>query len=262
MPSRTIAWSLWLLLACGAAAQTSTVRPAFEVVDIKVDTSGAIAPQKERLLPGGRIELNGATVKEMIAAIYGVKGGMIAGGPPWMGSERFDIVAKAAPDTNVPVLLEMVKTMLAEQFHLVFHHEEKVMAVYALTVAKDGPRLKEAPGGRQNCSSHGAQINGVPVLHSECVNISMPEFARQLGLNELRDDDRPVVDLTRLDGAYDLVFEFGRPQRGGQGDGAAGAELTGPTIFEALAKIGLKLEASKQPVAAMVIDRVERPPDN
>jgi uncharacterized protein (TIGR03435 family) len=246
-----VAWAV-------AEGQTDAARPTFEVVDIKVDTSGAITPN-ERFLPGGRIELTSATVKEMIEAIYGVKPGMIIGGPPWISSTRYNMVAKATPGTNVPVLLEMVKTMLADQFHLAFHNESKVMPAYALTLAKDGPQLKQAAGGRQACSNRAAQINGAPAVHRECKNIAMPEFARMLGLGEFRQDDRPVVDRTELSGIYDVAFEYGRPQ---QPDSTGTADLTGPTVFEALEKIGLKLEPSKQSVAVMVIDRAERPPDN
>src|SRR5579862_2726578 len=144
---------LALLFAVGALSQTAP-GPTFEVAAVKVNRSGGIAPEKERILPGGRIELSNFTLKEAIAPAYGIKSDLIIGGPKWINSERFDIVAKAAPDTPVPTLLLMVRSLLEERFKLTFHREDKVMQAYALVIGKGGSKLRQSAGGeRQNCAS-------------------------------------------------------------------------------------------------------------
>jgi uncharacterized protein (TIGR03435 family) len=253
-------------LALGAFGQSPTNPPAFEVAAVKVNTSGGIAPEKERLLPGGRIELSNATLKEMMVPAYGVKSNLIVGGPKWMDTVRFDIVAKAPPDTPVPTLLLMTRTLLEERFKLTFHREDKVMPAYALVIGKSGPKLRQAAdGGRQNCSSRAMNAGGVPMVHRECRSITIAEFARQLGLGGYGIDDLPVVDLTELAGAYDFEFEYSRSRVAGLGDAGRGGDapgspdLAGPTIFDALARLGLKLEASKETVPVIVIDHAEQP---
>jgi uncharacterized protein (TIGR03435 family) len=75
--------------------------------------------------------------------------------------------------------------------------------------------------------------------------------------------DLPVVDLTGIEGAYDFQLEWSAPAGGedaGKGDASVAADPGGSTIFDALGRIGLKLEQRKRPVSVVVIDRVERIP--
>jgi uncharacterized protein (TIGR03435 family) len=269
--SRLIAISLLTVLSARNAFGQSTFNsPAFEVAAVKVNRSGGPGPEKERFLPGGRIELSNATLREMIVPAYGVKGNMIMGGPKWIDSERFDIVAKAAPDTPVATLLLMIRNLLEERFQLHFHHDDKVMPAYALKVGRGGFKLRPASGGRQNCSSRPGEGTGVQTIRRECRNITMPEFVRQLGLGRYGVDDRPVVDLTGLTGTYDFEFEYSRPPVAGRdapvrddsertGDGYGAPDFAGPTIFDAMAQLGLKLETTRQTVPVIVIDRAELP---
>jgi uncharacterized protein (TIGR03435 family) len=265
--TRVIAISLLAaLLAWRAFGQATANPPAFEVAAVKVNTSGGIAAEKERLLPGGRVELSNATLKELIVPAYGVKSNLILGGPKWMDTVRYDIVAKAPPDTPIPTLLVMIRTLLEERFKLTFHHEDRIMPAYALVVGKGGPKLRQAKdGGQQNCGSREVNLGGVPVVHRECRGVTIAELARQLGLGGYGLDARPVVDLTELAGAYDFEFEYTRPPAAGRGDAGrsgdapAPPDLAGPTIFDAMVRLGLKLEASRQSVPVIVIDRAEQP---
>lgn len=75
--------------------------------------------------------------------------------------------------------------------------------------------------------------------------------------------DLPVVDLTEIEGAYDFQLEWSMPgARGdaGNGDASAAAEMGGSTMFDAMSRIGLKLERRKRPMSVIVIDHVERVP--
>jgi len=74
---------LLFVLLPALLAQTS--QPTFEVADIKPSepTSTTLRAGKGRVLPGGRIELAGITLKELIIFAYGVQENMISGGPGW-----------------------------------------------------------------------------------------------------------------------------------------------------------------------------------
>jgi uncharacterized protein (TIGR03435 family) len=87
----------------------------------------------------------------------------------------------------------------------------------------------------------------------------MDYFAFRLG--EMM--DRPVVNLTQLKGSYDFNLSFtmelppGTPEHP-FANGVA-VDTSGPTVFEAIRKLGLRLESRKSPVEIMVIDHEERP---
>jgi uncharacterized protein (TIGR03435 family) len=75
--------------------------------------------------------------------------------------------------------------------------------------------------------------------------------------------DLPIVDLTGIKGAYNFQLEWSVPAGGGdpgKGDAPLATDPGGSTIFDALGKIGLKLEQRKRPMSVVVIDRVERIP--
>ena len=143
---------------------------------------------------------------------YGVQPDMIVGGPKWLDSDRFDIVAKTPdPNTPVPTLVLMLRTLLEERFNLVTHREDRVMPAYVLTVWKGGFKLRQtsSSGSRQNCRTGPAQDGNRarPVLHRECHNMTASERARQLGMPGFG-VDRQVVNETGLTGAYDREFDY------------------------------------------------------
>ena len=95
----------------------------------------------------------------------------------------------------------------------------------------------------------------------------MAEFA---GFLQARVLDRPVVDQTGITGKFDFTLEW-RPdlsQLGPTGPGANAPQLppeveARPDLFTAIQEqLGLKLESSKAPVDAYVIDKVQKPSEN
>src|SRR5205823_2098698 len=59
-------------------------------------------------------------------------------------SARFDVIAKVPAETTKQQSRLMLRNLLAERFGLVLHHSTKEAAIYALVVAKNGPKLKES----------------------------------------------------------------------------------------------------------------------
>ena len=129
-----------LMLVAGLSY--AQIRPSFEVASIK-----PVNPEDRRLLfniqPGGRILIKTFLTK-LIAAAYDVKLFQISGGPAWMGSDLFEITAKAESSADYDKVMLMLQSLLAERFGLVVRRETREMPVYALLVAKGGPKFKEA----------------------------------------------------------------------------------------------------------------------
>ncbi len=92
----------------------------------------------------GRVTYSFSTIRDLIVEAYSVKRSQVSGGPNWLDSERFDIVARVpdgAPKKQVKVMLQ---NLLAERFKLTLHRETKELPLYALVVGAKGPKLKDS----------------------------------------------------------------------------------------------------------------------
>jgi uncharacterized protein (TIGR03435 family) len=144
---------------------------------------------------------------------------------------------------------QMMQTLLAEQFHLKYHREEREGIVYFLVKTKKKLRLepaKDKDAYPWAGSPEGGMFAETGVAGT---NITMAQLAARLsGALE-----RPVIDRTGLDGAYDFRFEYA-------GDEAESGRAT--SILMSMQGLGLKLEPGKGPVQTMVIDHAEKPGAN
>ena len=242
-----------------AQSAASAAPQKFEVATIK-PSNAEDGRVQFRFLPGGRFDLRGIPVRLLIQQAYNVRDFQITGGPSWMGSDRFDIAAKAETDENLPIdaVRPMFQSLLADRFKLVLHHDTKELPVYALVIGKNGIKFKESTGDAQQrrIMMGRGRINGEAMSMDMLVN----QLGNQLG--------RTVIDKTGLKGPYQINLEWtpeqaqsiGGPDGGGEGRASSD---TGPTIFTALQEqLGLKLESQKGPVDILVIDKIEKPSEN
>jgi uncharacterized protein (TIGR03435 family) len=240
-------------------------KPVFEVATIKPSSPDAQGQRINVGIGGGNAFSTGNTpLSELIKFAYTVHGKQVTGGPSWVESDRFDIMAK--PDTpgmpSVTQLRAMVQKLLAERFQLQFHREKRELSAYVITVGKDGVKMTQAPAGRAPLPGFGGRGPGAVGVR----NSTMAEFADFLQSRVL---ERPVVDQTGLTDRYDFTLEW-KP------DAAQVAAIAGPNapalpqniedrpdLFTAmLRQLGLKIESSKAPVEVLVIDKVEKPSEN
>jgi uncharacterized protein (TIGR03435 family) len=264
----------------GVTEKLPELRLEFDVADIKPSTQDK--PTPPRFTPGGRLEVKGVTLIALIQHAWGLDtfdDELISGGPKWLTSERFDIVARATPPDGPSSALKdddalraMLRNMLMDRFGLAVHNEEKQVTVYALTA--DKPKLKQAdPSGRSKCSEGPAvtaALAGVlPQRTITCANSTTAQLAERLHGLAPGYINRPVVDATGIDGAWDFSVVYSRPgavNAGPPADGQPGAaDPTGAlTLFEALQKqLGLRLATEKRAMPVLVIDHVEpKPLDN
>jgi uncharacterized protein (TIGR03435 family) len=242
---------------------------AFEVATIK-----PAGPQDERA--GRYIRMQSAhvfqaknyTVHGMIAAAYDLNPRAISGGPAWVDSQAWEILART-PGEKRPTWddqMAMLRKLLSERFNLSFHREKKQFNLYDLTVSKDGPKLKATdapPDEAPNMTStvYPAASGGIDHVVLPAHNITIAQFAGLLNRAIL---DRPVVDNTGLSGRYDFELEWtpDETQFGGQLPPGP-PDTAQPGLFLALRqKLGLNIQATRGAVDAIVLDRIERPTDN
>jgi bla regulator protein BlaR1 len=233
-----------------AQSQSPTDLPAFEVASVK-PTDPSEGPGQMRVAGGGRLELSGVSVKMLLQQAYRMSGYRIYGGPSWLDSARYSIVAKAPGNPTLDEMRPMLQRLLADRFHLALHHEEKDLPVYRLVVAKNGPKFKES------------EVSGPPQSRMGMGRIaddkaSLDTFASQLG----QQLGRFVLNQTGLTGDFDLQMQW-TPDPGqniGGDDSPPPPGADGVSIFTALQEqLGLKLEAGKGPVDVIVVDHAEKP---
>jgi len=145
-----------LLASAGAAfGQTAVSTPAFEVATVKPSPPLDMAKLAEQVragkmpkfgpqVEGSQAEYTYMSLKDLISTAYKVKPYQITG-PPWLATERFDIVAKMPEGASKDDAPRMLQALLEERFKLAAHRDTQEHPVLALVVGKDGPKLKESP---------------------------------------------------------------------------------------------------------------------
>jgi uncharacterized protein (TIGR03435 family) len=257
-----------LIAVCGICAQSPASRPAFDAFEVATIKPAAADSTGRwiRMQSANRFFAKNHTLKTLIQAAYGLTPRAISGGPSWVDSDRYEILAKTPGEVrpNLDEQMSMLRKLLAERFQLKFHREEKEFSIYALTLAKGGSKLKESTGISD------ALAEGPPplvfVISPEEIRLpgrdaSMAELASVMQRAAL---DRPVVDQTGLRGRYDFDLSWTPDATQFGGLGLAGtAESTKPDLFTALQQqLGLRLEATKGPIETLVIDGARKPDNN
>ncbi len=236
--------------------------PSFEVATIKPSPPGR--PGRLFSIRGSEVITVNTSVNDLIVFAYGVHQRQVTGAPGWTESDKFDITGKpeggALPNLNQ--FRSMIQKLLADRFSLAFHHEQKQLTVFALTVGKNGPKLTKSESAGTVPALLFRGLGNLPGR-----NATMEEFAAVMQSAVL---DRPVVDQTGLQGRFDfqLLWTPDETQFASlRGPGPLptppdGAE-TQPDLFTAIQQqLGLKLESTKAQTDVLVIDKVEKPSEN
>jgi uncharacterized protein (TIGR03435 family) len=267
--SRTLKLTAAVLIsAAGLFAQSPPARPAFndfEVATIKPaadEQSGAFI----RMQTAHRFYVKNYSLKSLVGAAYNLTPRAISGGPAWAVSDHYDILAGTPGEIqpNLDEQMSMLRKLLADRFKLTFHREQKEFSIYALTIARNGPKLKDSTAPPEKLPELVSVVFPDRVL-LPARNATMAEFASHMMNRGVL--DRPVVDKTGLSGKYDFDLEWAddETQFGGKLRKRAGPDdgQDKPDFFAAVQQqLGLRLDATKGPVDVLVIDQVERPSEN
>jgi uncharacterized protein (TIGR03435 family) len=141
--------------AHAASGQTAPSAVAFEVATVKpsppldmaklaADIRAGKMPRLGAHVSASQAEYTYVPLKDLIAIAYKVKAYQITG-PPWLATERFDIVAKMPDGASKDDAPKLLQALLEERFKLAAHRDTQERPVLALVASKDGPKLKESP---------------------------------------------------------------------------------------------------------------------
>ena len=257
-------------------AQSSPIvvnSPAFEVASVKPTKPGAPLPF---VRSPGRFTMR-APLRVLIQNAYQLlQDAQLIGGPSWMTSDTFDIVATMAgnpPQEQIPLML---RALLADRFKLVVHTETRELPIYALVLARRDGKLgaRIRPATFDCLALRKRAIGSPPALprgSMSCAVRSRPGNVMAGGISfaQLADHlapflNRVVIDQTGVAGNFDLDLEWtpdqSKPQLPTDVSQQPEIILNVPSLFTALQEqLGLKLEPTRGPVDVLVIDSVSQP---
>jgi uncharacterized protein (TIGR03435 family) len=278
-----------------SAAFVQNTRPAFEVATIRPSLNAprqAVAAAGRT--DGAQFKVAGLTIRDYISTAYGVKLNQIAG-PDWITTDRFDIAATLPEGSRPDQVPTMMQRLLEDRFELKTHREKREFPVYALRVLSGGLKMVEVPivqtdPGVEASDSKPPQTftrqgSGRGIFldlgQGSSFNFADNRFegkkVNMAGLAGMLERflDRPVVDLTGVNGSYDLAFDLSPEDyrtmliRAATAAGlvmspdalrSLDASPTPPSLFDGLARFGLKLEAQKAPLDVLVVDSIRKTP--
>ena len=258
-----LGWTLVASVIVLPLATFAQTEPKFEVASVK---ASAMQDRPYGIgfstYPGGRVRANMCKLDYLISLAYDIQLFQITGGPRWIREDRFDLEAKppassqsSKSNPNNPKLPPneeqrlMLQALLADRFQLLVHKDVKEAPVYLLVKTTKPLGLVATKDKNEypwvgSLAGAGLSRDGI-----RGTNATMKLLAERLSENL----DRPVIDRTGIEGAFD--FRFALPAEEAGTDEAA-------ALFASVQGLGLKLEAGRGPVETLVVDRAERPAGN
>lgn len=195
----------------------------------------------------GALSATNSSLREILQQAYGLEPQRVIG-PAWMDSQRFDIQAKAPEGVADNQMRPMLRTLLKERFGLVAHKEAREMGLYALVVARGGPKMAVYPASERPLK--GIATSGFPMIRGTMTTAQLATALSNLV-------ERPVMDKTGLHEKYNLVLSFLRPAS----QVSTVPDAAPPEIFKAIEEqLGLELVATKGKVDVVVVDRLNKNP--
>ena len=250
-----------LLAAAVASAKlpqsADTAAPTFEVASVKPNRTGA--PGGSFVMPPGRFTATNIPLKVLITNAYQLSFFQVVGGPGCVGTDRFDIAAKAAGPISDTERRLMMRALLVERFRLTAHFETREKTIYIMTLARPdkqlGPGLKPRPecatspvdtARDKPCPSGGSGRRDAIQIRA----VTLTQLADGM-ISTLRGE--LVRDETGLPGAFDVEMSW-RPETSTDPDDGR------PSFVTAMREqLGLKLEPMRRPVEVLVVESIDRP---
>jgi uncharacterized protein (TIGR03435 family) len=251
-----------LLITCMALNaqqfEVATIKPAVSNLPPGIMELMDRSPDQDRFGEGGGsransglFEVKGATLRMLIAHAYGVTRSRIIG-PDWIDSDRYDVVAKIPGKPGLEGFRKMQQQLLADRFHVVLRFEPRKTALYRMTVAKGGHKLKPAVVRSLNtpeeiqAALRDAVAKNPPMARGATsrmghANASLDEFAARLEAHM----DLPVKNATGLSGNYYFLVDW------------AGKDGLKDAVED---QLGLILTRSNEDLDVLVIERADKAP--
>jgi uncharacterized protein (TIGR03435 family) len=285
--------------------QASSEKLAFEVASVRPNQSDddsysafPLGRGAQYAVTGGHFRAKNIILLYYISFAYRLTSSQEASlehdSPRWIVSDRFDIDARSENQSPTKdEMREMMKSLLADRFHLVMHIEMRQEPVFALVLTKPGetgPQLKPHPADEPCSATTLAQPTDSEPAFKPAVGGGFPRSCGGLAqylkpsipgclragarnipiqlladtLPEMGDLTRPAIDRTGLPGNYDFILEWApEPNNVSAADQEATLDAPCPKFEEALKEqLGLKIASQTGQVEEYVLDHVEHPTPN
>jgi uncharacterized protein (TIGR03435 family) len=261
------------VFACLGAAYAQA--PQFEVASVKPSPPPVAGGNPAPVVRGGPgssdpslARFDNIDLFSLVTMAYGI-GRYQLFGPEWLSAARVDINARVPPGATRDQYRLMLQNLLAERFKLALHHETREIPIYEMTIAKNGPKLKDSPAD-PDASDPGLQppprwsspppgaagIGGAMNAPKKPMEWLTAMLSGMLG--------RPVTDATGLKGKYDIQLRWGASGLNASvapDNPGAGAVESEPPLAQAVEEqLGLKLTPKKAPFDVLAIDHIEKEP--
>jgi uncharacterized protein (TIGR03435 family) len=240
----------------------------FDVVSFKPYKPGGVSSPKIDLpLNGDYVAFHGVPMQKLLMFAYARSGYFVVSGEPeWVDSDRYDFQAKVAEQDlaawqamSLTHKTLMVRALLEDMLKLKVHPDTAKHPIYDLVVAKGGPKMQKWKEGDTVKDAKG-NVHAEKLMFwftsdkATCQEATMADLVNSLsGPNR---SGRVVVDKTGLTGKYNFTLPIwyqGAPNED---------EPSGESIFTAVESLGLRLVPDKGTVRGIVVDHIERPPEN
>jgi uncharacterized protein (TIGR03435 family) len=263
---RHVVYVAVVLMCTALGAQQPIAKPQFEVATIKPvaqDVPGRLPAWVRGNMKDGRppgvismsgpdhVRMRSRSLFDLISTAYSVRAIRVSG-PAWMSDQEFDIEAKVPEGTPKEDLNAMLQSLLEERFGLKAHRNTEIRQGFALVVGKNGSKLNLTPA--QSLSQQEALAQQARDFEAAREGFRtgglIPRISGSMTTEELAFRleqlvGSPVVDETGLSGKYSVSISTTK-----DGDG----------VFDAVEKLGLKLQPRKVNVDMVVVDQVSKMP--
>ena len=248
-----------LILCAASISNAQDQKPSFDVASIRQNVSGSASTGLN--IKGATFTTTNFSLVGLMRVAYEVNDAQIIGGPEWVRSDRFDIVARMAADAKRDQLALMLRALLDERFKLRLRNEKREMPLFELTLARDdgrvGPNLHDCSnrndtGGVSTAEKPFTAPRGGAVSAGACAPMSNVASLAAARLQAI------VQDKTGLAGSWRYNIYFG-PDLPDPNSG--NPDL--PSFVTALREqLGLKVERTRGPVDVLIIESVAKPTEN
>ncbi len=223
-----------------------SVRPPFRLASVRPETTP------------GWLTLHNANLRELIESAWSLEDYQVAGGPDWMLSARFDGEGKATETASREQLLLMLRSLLADRYKVAVHSETRELAVYALVIAKGGPKFHALTASKAACWP---ACEGSPGKMDHLRMRDLPFLMRYLMHLAA---DRPIIDRTGLTGYFGLDIDMDKIMAEfiQRNETATNQSIYAATVDALPDQLGLQLVPMKAAVQILVVDHADKPSAN
>ncbi|HXE07966.1 MAG TPA: TIGR03435 family protein [Acidobacteriaceae bacterium] len=193
---------------------------------------------------------------------------IMTGDPDWVENDLYEFTAKVAPEDiaafhKLPLATRrmMIRGILADELHLKVHLDPAPHAVYDLVLGKGDLKLTPFKVGETNTLPDGRKMEGQGLMMADDDGTihyqgeAMNQFAEAISVRV----DRQVIDKTGLPGRYDFTTTLPLAHYNPNTDAA---DSPVPKTFDAVKALGLNLVSARELTGGIILDHIDRPPEN